>query len=127
MTTELDADLVPEVATLINDELGTDAVFKVLTAGGVYQLPGSNISAPTYSDVTVKITPPSPFGAFLIDGDIIQSGDMKTLIAAQGITFTPVVEQRVVFASQSWRIVSVGPIYSGDLVCAYGLQLRRGP
>lgn len=127
MTTELDDDLVPEIATLILDELGTTATFKVVTSGGVYG-PGTSTASPeVMSDVAWKISPPQPYSLAMVDGDLIQMADLKTITSAQDIPFTPQKLQRVVFGGASWHIVTVGPIRSGDLVCAYELQLRRGP
>ena len=116
---------------------GTDATFKVKTGGGVPDPSTSTVSAVTTTDVLWKISPPAPYSAFLIDDDVIQAGDMKTVLAAQGITFTPAVAHPVTppavptatsltFGGYLWRIMAADPIYSGDLVCAYQLQLRRG-
>ena len=127
MTTELDDDLVPEIATLIQDELGTLATFKVVTSGGVYSTSTSGASTEVTTDVPWKITPPQPYSLAMVDGDLIQMNDLTTITSAQDIPFTPQRLQRVVFGGASWHTVSVNPIRSGDLVCAYELQLRRGP
>lgn len=126
MTTELDTVFVPLADELL-DSFGTLATFKVVTSGGVYTPGSSSATTEVTSDVAWKIVPPWVYPAYLIDGDLIRAGDMQTLIAAQGITFTPLVKQVAVFASVSWRIISVEPIRSGDSVCSYMLQLRRGP
>ena len=134
MATELDNDLVPEIAVLIQDELGTDATFKVKASGGVYSTATSALVSPAvYTDTAWKISPPQPYSAFLVDGDVIQAGDLKTITSAQGITFTPSVTDAVgsaaklVFGGFTWTILAVSPIRSGDLICAYEMQLRRGP
>ncbi len=75
---------------------------------------------------SVKITPPEPFSVGLIDGTLIEAGDMTTLVAAQGLSAAPVGNRdRLVFANEAWQIVTVDPIYSGDSVAAYRVQLRR--
>ena len=50
---------------------------------------------------------------------------MQTFIAAEDITFEPTVGWEVTFASVTWRIESVKPIYTGDSIALYELQLRR--
>lgn len=127
MATDLDNDLLQEIDTLIQSEVGTDATFKVVTSGGVYT-PGTSTASPEVtSDEVWKIAPPQPYSTFLVDGDLIQSGDLQTITSAQGIPFTPLASQRMVFGGATWRIISVNPIRSGDLICAYDLQLRKGP
>ena len=74
----------------------------------------------------VKITPPEPFAIGQIDGSLIQAGDMATVIAAKGLNAVPAANRdRLIFASETWQVVAVDPIYSGDSVTAYRLQLRR--
>lgn len=74
----------------------------------------------------VRITPPEPFSVGLIDGTLVEAGDMSTLVAAEGLAASPVANRdRLVFADEAWQIVSIDPIYSGELAAAYRLQLRR--
>jgi len=123
MATSLDLILVPKVYSLI-DELGRSVSFSSVTSSA-YD-PTTGVTSQATSAKTAKATPPAPYNIMYVDGDIIESGDMETLIAAQGLTWTPVVGMAMTWASGNvWRVVSVKPIYSGESVCAYSLQLRR--
>lgn len=88
------------------------------TTGGVDE----TIALPTYS---VKIAPPDQYKDFFIDGEIIEVGDTKTIIAAQGLEFTPTKGSAFFIDNTVWRIVNIGPLYSGELIAAYVLQLRQ--
>ena len=80
----------------------------------------------TVAAAVIKITPPEPFTIGLIDGTLVEAGDMTTLVAAQELSKAPAANRdRLVFASETWQIVAVDPIYSGDAATAYRLQLRN--
>lgn len=82
--------------------------------------------AETVVATDVKIAPPEPFSIGFADGTLVEAGDMTTLAAAQSFVTVPVANRdRLVFDGQRWQIVTVDPIYSGDAVAAYRLQLRR--
>lgn len=81
----------------------------------------------TVSDVntTVQCTPPFPYEKERIDGTIVQSGDAETLIAAKTLATAPVAEKdELTFAGIRWKVIAVNPVYSGDEVAVYVLQLR---
>jgi len=123
MSTSLDLALVPAVYDLI-DELGKSVTLSSVTSSSYDPATGSTTIAT--SNKTAKATPPEPYDIRYIDGDIIRTGDMKTLIAAQGLTWTPVVGMAMTWASGNvWRVVRLSPIYSGADICAYELQLRQ--
>ena len=74
---------------------------------------------------TWKVVPPQPYKNQYVDGKTIKREDLITWIAAEDLTFTPVNGMLVTFKSTKFKIVAVDPIYSGDLVCLYELQLRK--
>ncbi len=126
MTTTLDAKIVPKVLLLIA-KVGTNLTYTVNV--GTYD-PTTGIRSSSTTDHTRKSTPPSAVsatpGLTLTYGQgLVQMGDVETFIAASGLAFTPVLGMVVVFASQSWHIVSLGKIYSGDDLAVWRLALRR--
>ena len=118
----LDA-LFPGLAARLIDRFGASASLETVTKTD--DLTTGKV-AESVATAELKITPPEPFSIGLIDGTLVEAGDMTTLVAAQSLSSIPVANRdRLVFAAETWRIVTVGPIYSGDDVTAYRLQLRN--
>ncbi len=125
MATRLDAKFVPLVLSKL-ETFGKDAVFTVYPSAG-YDPTTGKLTPGTGTPYTVKIIPPYPYEHGYRGPDVIQAGDMQTGIAASGLAFTPKPDaMTVTIDGQVYRIVSVEPIYSGEQVCLYLLQLRRG-
>lgn len=120
--TALDDKLVPKILSLI-DKFGKTAVFTELTTNTYDPATG------TVSTVEVnhnrKMSPPSDYDLRYVDNDLIKMGDAQTMVAASGIPFTPVQAMKVAFDSNDWHIVTVSPVYTGNIIGAYKLQLRR--
>ena len=117
----LDA-LFPGLAARLIDKFGATASLESVTK--TEDLASGKV-AESVSAAPVKITPPEPFSVGFIDGTLVEAGDLTTLVAAQGLSAAPTANRdRLVFASQAWQIVAVDPIYGGDVVTAYRLQLR---
>lgn len=76
--------------------------------------------------IEVKVSPPAQYGTQLVDGKQITSEDVMVLLPTKGLTFEPFLGQRVEIDSRSWMIQSIKPSYSGELIAAYLLQLRKG-
>lgn len=72
-----------------------------------------------------KSSPPMAYAKKYIDGQSVHEGDMMTMVAASGLTFDPATGMQVLFDGTKWNIVRVSPIYSGDLIAVYELQLRQ--
>ena len=124
MATALDDILVPTAYRLIN-KYGQNAVFHETEVDASDYNPATGITTiPAASTHTEKVSPPSPYNQTLIDGDLIKVGDMKIYLAAQSLGFTPVRNMKVVAAGKTWRIVAANPLYSGEEIAAYELQLR---
>lgn len=118
----LDA-LFPGLAARLIDRFGATAMLEIVTKSD--DLASGKVTESVVS-ADLKITPPEPFTIGLIDGTLVEVGDMTTLVAAQDLTATPVANRdRLVFAGESWQIVAIGPVYSGDKATAYRLQLRN--
>ena len=121
--TALDDKLVPKALTMITN-FGKNATFKVI-AGADYDPLTGEVSQDGTSNIVRKIIPPMTYERKFIDGEIVQDGDLMTGIAASGLTFTPTDGMTVSFDNTSWKIVNVQPVYSGELIALYELQLRQ--
>lgn len=114
--------LVPKALALVN-RLGKTVAFKV-PASQTYN-PATGVVTETGStDVSAVVTPPSAYHVRLVDGDMIRQGDVKVSVPASGLSFTPVPGQKVVIDSKTWHVVAVRPVYTGELIALYELQLR---
>lgn len=121
--TNLDKTFKVKVPYLLN-KMGKSATVKV--PGSVVYNPATRVStASSVVDHSVKITPPRGYKANMIDGEVIQKGDRQCLMEAQDIGFTPTPALQIVYDSETWEIKGVEEIYSGELIAAYRLQLRR--
>lgn len=121
--TKLDTTLPPRIRAIIA-RLGTTITFYYGGLGEYDHQTGDTIIAGK-SAVDQKCTPPTPYSRRYIDGDLIQEGDMLTFVANDTLEFTPINGMRAELNSVSWFVVSVQAIYSGELVAAWELQLRR--
>ncbi len=121
MTTTLDTKLISKVKTLV-EKYGTNAVFTA--NAGDYDPTTGTVDSDTATH-TAKVTPPQQYKQHLIDGDVIRIGDAQVYLPAQDLTFTPAIGIMVSVAGSSWQIMNVNPIYTGDNVALYELQLRK--
>lgn len=122
--TELDDVLVPAVQELL-DDLGRDVTFKVADVSSTYD-PTTGTGSKSTNNYTVKATPPYPYSFGMISNDIVQAGDMRTLIAAEDLAFVPESGDVMTWdTGDVWGVVHATPIYSGELICAWEIQLRK--
>ncbi len=120
--TILDDELLPTAKSLL-DELGKAVTLVEDTR--VYDPDTGSVVITPGASHTVKCTPPFPYNQHEIDGDAIRAEDARVFLAGQDIPVTPSVEMRVVIDGDTFAIRTVVPIYSGESVVLYGLQLRR--
>lgn len=128
--TALDDKLVPKAKELI-DKFGKVVVFKVRSSKS-YDT-ATLVASKTETDVSVKVTPPSPYNARLVDNDLIRDGDMQIAFSPTAIdettrvaiTFTPEEGMIVVVDSANWKIVRINSIYSGESIALWVLTLRK--
>lgn len=115
--------ILPGLAERLIDKFGAGASLEIVTKTD--DLASGKVSESVVA-TPVNITPTEPFAIGQIDGTLVQAGDLITLAAAQGLSTAPVANRdRLVFASETWQVVAVDPVYSGDSVAAYRLHLRR--
>lgn len=55
----------------------------------------------------------------------IIEGDKKVTIAAKGLTFAPATGQNINIDGVAFNVMGVGSVWSGSLVAAYVLHVRR--
>lgn len=77
----------------------------------------------TPTTTTVKVSPPEAFKINEVNGTTIQAQDVK--VSAAAVDYVPDISQTVTFDGNAYNIISVSPIYSGDLVVKYDCQLRK--
>ncbi len=121
--TELDEELLEDVFDLI-DEVGKTVTFWVYGSETYDPVTGKR----TTGDVTefdLKVIPPYEVSLKYVDGDVVRIGDLLTGVPAKDIAFTPERGIRVTIDSSIWVIKRVGPIYSGERICLYLMQLRK--
>lgn len=122
--TTLDDILLPAVKQLLTD-LGKDASWDQ-TTGGVYDPATGDVTGESVTNNAVKITPLESYDRKFVDGHTVKDGDAYCGVAAQDLAFTPKVGDDLVFDGETWEIVSVGRVFSGESVCLwYPVQVRR--
>lgn len=117
MPTTLDAQLGPLVVELLA-EFGKNITFII---GGDNQYdPNRGITDQDgQTSVVLKASPPAPVNRGYEEGDAI------TYIAGTGLGFTPKPGLVLVIDAERWQTVQVKPIYTGELIGAYGLVIRK--
>jgi len=126
--TRLDTVFLPLAERLIN-EFGKVVIFTSAPLPGEYDR-NTGVTTPTSQTThTAKVSPPDPYKKFFIDGDLIQAGDAKVLLGNQGNDFTPVKGGtlngwNIDIDSICWEVISTNPIYSGESIAAWELQIR---
>lgn len=87
-----------------------------------------NVNKPTLS-WPVQIYPPVSFRVSQWNGNLIEAGDLKTGISREALELLdapmPEVGMVLVIDSKEYRIKSVLPVKSGNLVAMYELQVGK--
>lgn len=117
--TALDDRLIPRVASLVT-KYGRAATYTVVTTS---HTPGAGTTTETTATHSVIVTPPAAYTETL--NELARFGDQETILAAQGLTFTPKPADRVTIGSDVWTLVSIQPILTGASVAVYVLQIRK--
>jgi len=123
MTTELDAKVVPKVASVLN-RVGVSAT--LLTRDSpAFDVEHGDVIHGGETETSVTISPLLEYTEDTIDGDVVLRGDCYCFIAGQGLAVTPTEDTKVAVSGQTWQVVSIETLRSGDDIAAYRLQLRR--
>lgn len=92
----------------------------------------TNTACPVENTKRMQMSPPVKYKRMDVDGTIIRSDDAKIYIAAPHWEAkfhkrVPRSSDVVEVSGQTFTVVNeVNPIYSGDKVAAYQLQVRKG-
>lgn len=121
MATVLDTKIVSKIKAVL-DKYGTDARFQGNATYTYNHATGENEAAGAAIDTTVKAAPPYEYSSFEVDDKNILRQDLKTIIRGD---FAPEQGQTCTIAGTMFKIIHVEPVYSGDDVAAYMLQLRK--
>lgn len=121
--TTLDIKLGPKVLSII-DRFGKYVVIGQ-TPNETYDPDTGSVTAGVLVEYRQKVSPPDDYNNKLVDGDLIKLGDSMVLLPAKDLAFVPKIGDSVTFDSLIWKMITVKPIYSGELVVVYELQLRR--
>ena len=129
--TDLDDTLRAEVYSTIQT-LGKELVFySNAGAPGTYNpATGASGSIPSPLTYSYKTSPPAAYTRRWGATDLVEQGDLSATLPAKGLDSTfesshlkPAA--KVTFDSNTYIIVDVEKVYSGDQICAYNLLLRQ--
>ena len=121
MTGALDSEILP-LAKELADEFG-----KAVTLVSVSETfdPATGNTTTTETTHLVNAVPPQAFNKSRIDGSLIQAGDTVIGLPAQPLSDPPTTEDKLRFDGGTWTVVAVDPIYSGEQVALYNVQVRQ--
>lgn len=120
--TDLDIELYQDVLEVIND-VGKSINF--LVADPVIHYPETgNVSPESGTFVCVLGTPPVENQEWL-DGTLISTNEIRTSIAANGLTFDPNLVQKVRIDNTDYDTFVVRPVYSGGQVVLWTFMLSK--
>ena len=123
MATQFDNIFRPLAKKLVNDIFGTTGTLRKYVES--YD-PTSGRNTRTATDYSLKMSPPAPVAERRITG-VVEAGDARTIIAASPLPsgIVPTTEDAWLWDGDTYTIVQVNPIVSGDLKAAYELILRK--
>lgn len=121
MTGKLDSTFRPLAVNLISD-FGSTATWTRQTS--TFD-PSTGKTTDADTSYSVVISPPAPYNNRRVDGTVIQVGDTMAMLAAEGLAFTPTIGDYLTHKTIRWQVVGLVPIYSGELISAYEVQLRK--
>lgn len=93
--------------------------------------PASGVeTSPEETPIPITISPPAAYTAQEIDGTVVQVDDMKASAAAKkleelGVNGVDLNKYRLTAGGSTFRIVRAFPVYSGDQVALWMMQLRK--
>ena len=125
MTTVLDTKIVPKVLAIIA-KYGTNATFSIEAAGTTYDPVMGEVVAGGADTTSVKKVSPIDrnIQEYTADNETIAKAFGMILVAASGLGFVPLVNQKIVIGANTWKAVRVDPISSGDDVAVYQIFIR---
>lgn len=127
MTTTFDTKMAAVVLRLLA-KFGTTATLVKVTPGRLDAL--TNTKAPdTSSSQVTKAAPPMDVSQFLSPGGSVRSEALGTIVGTtqtSGTALTaPDVDDRLTIGSTTYRVKRVRPLWSGDDVAAYIVEIQK--
>lgn len=119
--TELDTELIPEVYEII-EEFGKTVVLTDSRATS-FGVDGTPVVSTTTQ--TRKITPPDPTWLKYISDDVTKANQTGAFVSAKDLTVIPKPGVKVTIDGVIFTVIQSNPIYSGELVCLYGMKLEH--
>jgi hypothetical protein len=120
--TALDVRMMPKVAALLV-KYGKNAIFKV--TGNTYDATSGAVVPDAVLQYVKKVIPPFTAELKYVDGTLTKTDDLFTGVAAKDIEFTPIVGMSVLLDNWTYKIERVMPIYTGEWIVLYIMQLRK--
>lgn len=76
-------------------------------------------------ETDIAATPPQGASAETFGSSLIEDGARSVGLPALDMPKAPTTSDRVKMDGATWQITKVDPLFSGDLVALYNVQLRR--
>lgn len=83
-------------------------------------------SAGSMSSQAVKSTPPGDYRRYFSQSARISAEDLQIGVAAAEFEGEPLLDSQVTIDTRVYAVTAVLPVYSGDQVCLWLLNLHRG-
>lgn len=120
--TPLDAKLVPKAHALLK-KFGKSVDFSKADTPVYDPVTMATTNSGTLTQ-TAKISPPEKYSDFYIDGTTIKAGDAHCYVSPVGLDWIPKQGNSVEIDGAKFEIIRCSPIYTGEKVALYELQLR---
>lgn len=102
---------------------GRDVLLRQVTAGK-YSPDTHEITGRRLTDISVKAVI-SDYSEFQQDGEIVQRGDKRVLIAAAALENAPQLVDLIIDGETVYKIVNIKTIQPGDVPLLYRMQVRK--
>jgi len=106
----------------LTGDLGNSVTFKDVTSETYDPATGENTR--TTDDQDANVGGPFGYESRFVDGDLILESDRKIYLSAEGLSWAPEVDERVVHNTQTYVIVRVTEFEAQDTMIGWELQIR---
>jgi len=121
MTGALDTEM-RQLAVDLAQELGRSLIFVKVTS--TFD-PTTGETTETTTEAQLAAVPPQSFRFDQIDSSLVEQGDMVVGLPAKTVPAIPTTEDRIKMDGETWDIVQVAPVPSGDKNALYEVQVRQ--
>lgn len=121
------------IAQQLLTKLGVDATIEYKATEAYDPLTGTETEDTPEVDLLVKATPPLEYKTCEIDHTSILSGDSKCIVSSYDadeqnttqLDLERAMRSIIKFSTESYKIIKIDTVYSGDDRAIYQFQLRR--